>query len=73
MVFQIEFEQQLPDLTASQLPNEVFDNSTSLIYLSGSDAGMSVHGTVPTPGPYVFVVHYYQPNNPGTDLIFLNK
>ncbi|KAL0280200.1 UNVERIFIED_CONTAM: hypothetical protein PYX00_001570 [Menopon gallinae] len=60
----IEFEQQLPDLTASQLPNEVFDNNTGLIYLSSTDAGMSVHGTVPTPGPYVFVVHYYQPSNP---------
>lgn len=36
-----------------------------MVYLSGPEANLNVRGTVPFPGPYVFVVHFFQPTYPG--------
>ncbi|KAK6627792.1 hypothetical protein RUM44_010271 [Polyplax serrata] len=60
----IEFEQEFPDFVSNQVPSDVFDNNTAMIHLNESEPTLDLHGTVPAPGPYVFVVHYFQPNHP---------
>ncbi|KAJ9580421.1 hypothetical protein L9F63_024397, partial [Diploptera punctata] len=57
--FEIGNEQQL----AKVLP-KVYENNTGLVYLDNSDPMIDVSGKVPHPGPYVFVVHFYQPDHP---------
>lgn len=47
------------------LPSTIYDNTTELIYLDKDDPMFDLSGKVPKSGPYVFVVHYYQPDFPG--------
>lgn len=46
----------------------ILDNSTSVVYLGSTSEPIKLESKVPTPGDYVFVVHYFQPNNPGNIL-----
>lgn len=60
----VKFEQTSDQETKPRPPN-VYDNTTHLIYLDHNDAMIDVRSKVPSPGPYVFIVQYYQPNYPG--------
>lgn len=47
------------------MPSTISDNNTELIYLDSEESTLDLKGKVPKPGPYVFAVHYYQPDFPG--------
>uniref|UniRef100_A0A8D8UVI4 Laminin subunit alpha n=1 Tax=Cacopsylla melanoneura TaxID=428564 RepID=A0A8D8UVI4_9HEMI len=53
---------------ATQVPPYLSDNKTQLVYLDHKDASVDIKGTVNAPGPYVFVVHFYQPDFPEFDM-----
>lgn len=61
----IEFESELnPGIT----PNWISDKNSKFIYLSRDNPMADIHAKVPYPGPYIFVVQYYQPDHPEFDL-----
>ncbi|KAG8228153.1 hypothetical protein J437_LFUL002807 [Ladona fulva] len=64
----VEFELGNEDQMATALPPGIADNTTGLIFLDHTDAMIDVVGKVPYEGPYVFVVHYYQPDFPEFDM-----
>lgn len=41
------------------------DNSTIVVYLAPQSEPVTLESKVPTPGAYMFAVHYYQPDHPG--------
>ncbi|VVC86157.1 unnamed protein product [Leptidea sinapis] len=46
----------------------ILDNSTVVVYLSANSEAITLENKVPAPGDYLFVVHYYQPNNPESNI-----
>ncbi|XP_075229000.1 laminin subunit alpha [Lycorma delicatula] len=64
----IEFESGNDAQVAKDLPSNIYDNTTKLIYLDHKDSMVDVSGKVPQSGQYVFVVHYYQPDHPDFDM-----
>ncbi|CAK1588443.1 unnamed protein product [Parnassius mnemosyne] len=44
------------------------DNSTVVVYLGPGSEPIKVDSKVPSPGDYLFVVHYYQPDNPQSNV-----
>lgn len=67
---QVEFESGNEQRIAKDLP-PLFDNNTNLVFLDHNDPMIDVIKKVPQPGPYVFVVHYYQPDHPGWSCLLL--
>lgn len=60
----MEFEDGNEALVATEyLPDGIVDTEAKLVYLG--DTMIDVRGQVPQEGPYVFIVHYYQPEYPG--------
>ncbi|CAB3226438.1 unnamed protein product [Arctia plantaginis] len=49
------------------------DNSTVVIYLEPRKLGLTIESKVPTPGDYMFLVHYFQPDHPESNLNALLK
>ncbi|XP_018008782.1 laminin subunit alpha [Hyalella azteca] len=64
IVIKVEFEANLSGKTAKWQPSYL-DNTTTVVYLNGSDPMVDVAGKLRAAGDYVFLVHYYQPNLPG--------
>ncbi|GBO36779.1 Laminin subunit alpha, partial [Araneus ventricosus] len=61
----IEFESGYNEYKkATVLPDGVTDRDIVLINLKELDNAIDLQGSVSTPGLYVFVVHYYQPDHP---------
>ncbi|GFT48977.1 laminin subunit alpha [Nephila pilipes] len=61
----IEFESGYNEYQkATVLPNGVTDTDIVLVNLKELDNVIDLRGTVSTPGLYVFIVHYYQPDHP---------
>ncbi|XP_059055423.1 laminin subunit alpha [Achroia grisella] len=46
----------------------ILDNSTTVVYLSSSTEPVVVETKVPGPSDYMFVVHYYQPDHPRSNI-----
>ncbi|CAH0547112.1 unnamed protein product [Brassicogethes aeneus] len=44
------------------------NNNTTYVWLSTKEKAIDLKGKVSTPGPYTFIVHYYQPDFPEFDL-----
>lgn len=65
---QIELEVDNEPLDIGSRPPGIYDNSTKLIYLDEETNTIDVKAKVPQPGPYVFVVQYFQPNHPEFEL-----
>ncbi|XP_063239907.1 laminin subunit alpha [Bacillus rossius redtenbacheri] len=63
----VEFEHG-NELRVSRIQPRLFDNSTRLVYLNLSEPMIDITGKVDSPGSYVFVVHFLQPDNPEFDL-----
>lgn len=61
----VEFKNGNEARLATTLPKDIFDNTTSLIILDHEDSVVDLVGKVPSPGAYVFIVHFYQPDFPG--------
>ena len=61
---QVEFENGL-DAPATAAPGQVASADVGLVRLDRNASMVDVRGQVPEAGPYVFVVHYYQPDHPG--------
>lgn len=55
---------------AKTAPKDIYDNTTALIVLDHEDSIVDLSGKVPGPGPYVFIVHFYQPDFPGNLYIY---
>ncbi|XP_054277134.1 laminin subunit alpha [Macrosteles quadrilineatus] len=64
----IEFEEGNDAQFANNLPANIFSNTTGLIILREEDNVVDITGKVPAPGPYKFVIHYYQPDHPEFEL-----
>ncbi|XP_008557031.1 laminin subunit alpha [Microplitis demolitor] len=65
----VEFEAHAEDVELDNRPPGIFDNTTKLIYLdNNNNAFIDIKTKVPQPGDYVFVIQYYQPNNPEFEL-----
>ncbi|XP_054153409.1 laminin subunit alpha-like [Oppia nitens] len=69
----IELEKdQNKDRISSRLPFESKDSLDpslpKLIYLEEKEPTVDIRGTVPRKGLYTFVLHYFQPENPGFEL-----
>lgn len=62
---QFDFKTGNENRISKTQPSTVLDGSTELVYLDDNDSMIDVTGKVPNPGPYTFVVHYYQPDHPG--------
>ncbi|XP_050541070.1 laminin subunit alpha [Daktulosphaira vitifoliae] len=45
-------------------PKNVNDNSSALVLVDMQDTTVDLAGKIPNPGPYVFIVHFYQPDFP---------
>lgn len=63
----VEFKTGNENLLAKTAPRDIFDNWTALIVLGPENNSINLTGKVPAPGPYVFIVHFYQPDFPGDD------
>lgn len=63
----IEFKVGNENRLSTTAPKDIFDNSTSLIILDHEDSIVDLAGKVPSPGAYVFIVHFYQPDFPGNE------
>lgn len=63
----IEFKIGNETRVSTTAPKDIFDNSTSLIILNDEDSIVELPGKVPSPGAYVFIVHFYQPDFPGDE------
>lgn len=61
----VEFKNGNEARLATTSPKHIFDNTTSLIILDHEDSIVDLAGKVPSPGAYVFIVHFYQPDFPG--------
>ena len=61
---QVEFESGL-DSPPTAAPDQVAAADPGLVRLHPNSSMVDVRGQVPEAGPYVFVVHYYQPDHPG--------
>ncbi|XP_060809379.1 laminin subunit alpha [Amyelois transitella] len=46
----------------------ILDNSTTVVYLAPSTEPVKIETKVPSPGDYIFVVHYYQPDHPKSNV-----
>ncbi|XP_046976709.1 laminin subunit alpha [Vanessa cardui] len=46
----------------------ILDNSTIVVYLAPEFEPIKIESKVPSPGDYIFVVHYYQPNHPKSSI-----
>ncbi|XP_064486972.1 laminin subunit alpha-like [Ornithodoros turicata] len=65
----VEFESgENADRVTENFPPTLKDNMTRLVFLDLYNPKIEIRGTVPAPGPYVFVVHYYQPEHPSHKL-----
>lgn len=62
----VEFKTGNEGRLATSAPKDIYDNSTALIVLDHDDSIVDLAGKVPGPGAYVFIVHFYQPDFPGT-------
>uniref|UniRef100_A0A1B0CH53 Netrin axonal chemotropic factor n=1 Tax=Lutzomyia longipalpis TaxID=7200 RepID=A0A1B0CH53_LUTLO len=58
----IEFEFDRDDLVAEHLPRNMYDNNTKLIHLNPDQSSIEIKSKVPSPGRYVILVKFYQPN-----------
>ena len=61
--FEFETETNL-----GETPLGIFDKTSKFIYLNGDNTMIDIHAKVPYPGPYIFVVQYYQPDYPEFEL-----
>ncbi|GAB6025535.1 hypothetical protein CHUAL_011266 [Chamberlinius hualienensis] len=64
----VEAESGNDKLVTQVLPDDVFDDDISLVYLSQNESMVDIRGSIPNTGPYVFIVHYYQPHYPEFEL-----
>lgn len=62
----VQFEIGNEELLSKELPPNIYKNTTQLILLSEQEPMIDVSSKVPSPGNYVFVIHYYQPDHPST-------
>ncbi|XP_032527888.2 laminin subunit alpha [Danaus plexippus] len=46
----------------------ILDNSTMVVYLVPQSDPVKIESKVPSPGDYIFVIHYYQPDNPESNI-----
>ncbi|XP_045458049.1 laminin subunit alpha [Melitaea cinxia] len=46
----------------------ILDNSTIVVYLASDFEPIKIESKVPSPGDYMFVLHYYQPNHPESSI-----
>ncbi|XP_034839290.1 laminin subunit alpha [Maniola hyperantus] len=46
----------------------ILDNSTIVVYLAPGSDSVKIESKVPSPGDYMFVVHYYQPDHPESNM-----
>ncbi|XP_045509429.1 laminin subunit alpha [Colias croceus] len=47
---------------------QILDNSTVVVYLTPDAENIEIESKVPSPGNYMFVIHYYQPNHPESSI-----
>lgn len=64
----VEFESAEDAMVATDLPTTLKDNGTSLVLLDHRNSMVTLNDTVPEPGPYVLVAHYFQPDHPAFEL-----
>ncbi|KAH0550044.1 laminin subunit alpha [Cotesia glomerata] len=64
----VEFEANVEGTEIDNRPPGIFDNTTKLIYLDQNNSLIDIRTKVPAPGEYVFVIQYYQPDNPEFEL-----
>ncbi|XP_015117099.1 laminin subunit alpha [Diachasma alloeum] len=60
----VEFETTNEAQDLDPRPTGIYDSATKLIYLGDSEAVVNIETKVPSPGDYVFVIQYYQPDHP---------
>lgn len=60
----IQFEQD-PDVLEHNRTVYKLTNTSSYIYLNPKNDMIDLHGKVASPGTYVFIVQYFQPDYPG--------
>ncbi|XP_035223568.1 laminin subunit alpha-like, partial [Stegodyphus dumicola] len=61
----LEFESGYHEYNkASHLPDGIIDAEIGLVSLQEHDNVVDLQGSVPSPGLYVVIVHYYQPDHP---------
>lgn len=65
MCLQFDFKTVGENRISKTQPSTILDNATELVYLDESDSMIDIAGKVPKPGPYTFIVHYFQPDHPG--------
>lgn len=63
----VEFKAGNENKLAKTAPRDIFDNSTALIVIGPENGSINITGKVPAPGPYVFIVQFYQPDFPGNN------
>lgn len=66
----IEFETDHPERISKTRPADIFDNSTTLIYLNSDDSTIMLKHKLSNPGRFVILVKYFQPDHPGTDVSY---
>ncbi|XP_054924474.1 laminin subunit alpha isoform X2 [Dermacentor andersoni] len=65
----VEFESAEDAMVATDLPTTLKDNGTSLVLLDHRNPMVTLNDTVPEPGLYVLVAHYFQPDHPAFELM----
>lgn len=66
----IQFETDVEgEIDSHRPPIEEWDNNTAYIWLNPNEKSIDLRGKVPSPGPYTFVLHYYQPHFPGNTFL----
>lgn len=64
----IQFEQDVEGELGKNRPPIRENNETSYVWLNPSETFVDLKGKVTYPGYYTFVLHYYQPHFPGTQI-----
>lgn len=64
----IEFAHDHNEKISTINPDDIFDNSTKLVYLDREQSTLEMQSKVTNPGNYHILVRFYQPNHPQFDV-----